>query len=166
MKTIKGLTIILVVLSALLTGCKSAQPKTATEENAYPVGESYPLEGYPIYDYGTDYNTSYPVYPIDATQLTKVPAWALTRYSVNGQEEAHDSKTFTFTGFGDYTLTTDSGVEEGQWVVTTTTDVFLVLSNATEQDISYVIVSLTPENMLLTIEQDGALVEKQYQPAD
>ena len=150
----------------LLTGCKSAQPKAPTEENGYPVDESYPLDGYPIYDYDTDGNMSYPIYPIDATQLTKVPAWALTRCSVNDMQEEHEAKTFTFNGSGDYTLTTESGTVEGKWYVTTTTDVFLVLSSDSEQEINYVIVSLTPENMVLTMDQDGTLIEELYQPAD
>jgi len=166
MKTIKVLTIILVVLSALLTGCKSAQPKTATEENAYPLDKSYPLEGYPIYDYGADGNMSYPVFSIDATQLTKVPAWTLTRYSVNNIQEEYGDKTFTFAPDGGYTLTTDSGTVEGKWTVTTTTEPLLVLSKDTDQDISYVIVSLTPEYMVLTMDQDGTLIEELYQPAD
>ena len=78
MKTIKNLTIILVVLSTLLMGCKSTETKTPTEESAYPLDESYPVEDYYYNDYTGD-NAAYPVFPIDVTQLTIVPVWTPDR---------------------------------------------------------------------------------------
>jgi len=163
MKTIKILTIIFVVMSAVLTGCKSAQPKTAGEDSGYPIDGSYPV---PNASGSSAGEAAYPIFPIDATQLTKVPVWTLTRYSINGQEESHGTKTFTFTANGAYTLTTDSGLEEGHWYVTTTTDPLLVLVTSTDQEINYVIINLTPEGMILNIEQNSAIIEEQYQPAD
>jgi predicted small secreted protein len=167
MKTIKIIALFIVLMSVFLTGCKSTDPNGAgMGDSAYPLDKSYPVEGYPVYDYGADGNMSYPVYPIDATQLTKVPTWTLVGYWVNSIQEVPGDKTFTFTSDGGYTLTTDNGVEEGQWYVTTTTEPLLVLNTGTEQNINYVIVNLTSDSMVLTIEQDGAFIEEQYQPAD
>ena len=165
MKTIKNLTIILVVLSTLLMGCKSTETKTATEESAYPLDESYPVEEYYYNDYTGD-NAAYPVFPIDVTQLTIVPVWTLTGYSVNNQAETFGTKTFTFAADSTYALTTDSGVEKGQWYVTTTTNVFLVLNSEAGQETTYEIVNLTPESMVLNQIQDGTIFEEQYQPAN
>lgn len=163
MKTFKILTIILLMLSAVLTGCKDSQPKTTSEDSAYPASESYPVANVPANSSG---DTAYPVFPIDATQLTKVPAWTLTKYSINGQEESTSTKTFTFALDGNYTLTTDSGLVEGHWYITTQTQPILVLITGAEQDLNYEIINLSAESMVLNIEQDNTLIEEQYQPAD
>lgn len=150
MKSIKVITILFVVMSILLTGCKSAQPKTtdSSADSAYPIDEAYP------------------VYAIDATQLTEVPAWTLTTYLINSQETAHGSKTFTFLADGAYTITTDSGKEEGHWYINTISSPMLVLITGADQDLSYEIVTLTTDSMVLKIDQDGAIIEEQYQPAN
>ncbi|MBG0786376.1 MAG: hypothetical protein H0S79_14865 [Anaerolineaceae bacterium] len=150
MKSIKVITILFVVLSVMLTGCKSTQPKTtdSSGNSAYPVEEAYP------------------VYAIDATQLTEVPAWTLTTYLVNNQDTAYGSKTFTFLADGAYTITTDGIKEEGHWYINTISSPMLVLITGAEQDLSYEIVTLTTDSMILKTTQDGATIEEQYQPAN
>lgn len=166
MKTIKIIAILALALSAILTGCQNAQTEVpkAGADSAYPMDDSYPAWE-PEYD--TLDNSAYPVYPIDATQLTKVQAWVLAETRVNYQDQTPAKKTFQFMPDASYSLTTDGVTVEGEWTVDTISGVpMLILDREADQSMSFEIVNLDSSIMTLQINQDGTLIEELYRPAN
>jgi uncharacterized protein YcfL len=169
MKAIKIIAILIVLTSVFLTGCQSAEPTATTgpEESAYPLDEAYSDEGYPIYDYGTNGDSAYPVFPIDATQLTQVQDWVLAETKVNNQSQTPAKKAYSFLADGRYSLTTDGGTTEGTWSVDTFSGIpMLLLNQNTDQAQSFEIVILDAAGLTLKFEQDGTLIEELYHPAN
>jgi hypothetical protein len=169
MKAIKIIAILIVLTSVFLTGCQSAEPtaKAGLEDSAYPLDEAYSDEGYPIYDYGTNGDSAYPVFPIDATQLTQVQDWVLVETKVNNQGQTPAKKAFAFMPDGRYSLTTDGGTVEGNWTVDTISGVpMLLLDQNTDQSQGFEIVILDAAGLTLKFEQDGTLIEELYHPAN
>jgi hypothetical protein len=166
MKTIKVIAILALALSAILTGCQNAQteaPKTGAD-SAYPSDGSYPVEE-PEYD--TLDNSAYPVYPIDATQLTKVQDWVLAETRVDNQDQTPAEKTFQFGADASYSLTTDGVTVEGVWTVDTISGVpTLILDRDTDHSQNFEIVNLDSLIMTLQIHQDGTTIEELYRPAN
>jgi hypothetical protein len=158
MKAIKIIAILIVLTSVFLTGCQSAEPtaKAGLEDSAYP-----------LYDYGTNGDSAYPVFPIDATQLTQVQDWVLVETKVNNQGQTPAKKAFAFMPDGRYSLTTDGGTVEGNWTVDTISGVpMLLLDQNTDQSQGFEIVILDAAGLTLKFEQDGTLIEELYHPAN
>jgi hypothetical protein len=169
MKAIKIIAILIVLTSVFLTGCQSAEPtaKTGLEDSAYPLDEAYSDEGYPIYDYGTNGDSAYPVFPIDATQLTRVQDWVLAETKVNNQGQTPAKKAYSFLADGRYSLTTDGRTVEGIWNIDTFSGIpMLLLNQNTDQAQSFEIVILDAAGLTLKFEQDGTLIEELYHPAN
>jgi len=166
MKTIKVIAILALALSAILTGCQGAPTEApkAGADSAYPPDDAYPAWE-PEYD-PLD-NSAYPVYPIDATQLTKVQNWVLSETRVNDQGQTPAKKTFQFMPDASYSLTTDGVTVAGVWTVDTISGVpMLILDRETDHSVSFEIVNLDSLIMTLQTNQDGTLTEELYRPAD
>jgi hypothetical protein len=139
---------------------EATQAQPSEGETGYPVGESTPtkIQSQPAGE------SAYPVSQEDLALL--IHTWSLTNYLVDQESLEVESKTIKFNSDGTFEMTTDEGIQSGQWRTKLTAVESSLIFDSESGVITYEIVDLTTSALNLRQMQGDLQIDEQYFPAD
>jgi hypothetical protein len=166
--------ITLLVLSISLGACRAAETQTAVPEPIIDqaeqqnetaetaIDQAYPLE---TAETPIKQEMAYPISEDDIQLLFK--AWALTEFYIDGASQENKEIIMEFNSDNTFQIITPESTVSGNWIARLfAAESNLILNQTDGSMVTYQIVELEPDSLILSSIQDGKPIEEHFTPAN